>query len=314
MNPLLLVNPRARLVETEPDLVPRLVRCLETHSVPCDLLVTTHPGHATELTREAVQQGRPAVIVAGGDGSVNEVVNGLLGSSVALGVIPLGTGNALGHYLGLEPGDLKAACELIQQRNLRPLDVGRLNGRHFANMAGVGLDAQVAAQVGRVWKRLLGGNAFVGQFLQTVFSEHPWHFWATLDAQEMEGCLWALFVCNSSQYTWRVSFTPRAQPDDGLLDFIFLEGCRRDQLLRISVEIFARGKSAEQQPYMQVLRGTSLELRTEPPVPWQVEGEVGGLSPVHCELLPAAIRILGPPRPSVEQPDAESSERRSNDK
>ena len=266
--------------------------CLSSHGIETDLHLTRAPGDATEVARQAVARGYEKVIIAGGNGALNEVVNGLVGSEAALGLIPLGTGNALGHYLGLEPGDIEGACKLIATGRPKRIDLGRINGRSFVCMAGVGLDAKVASEVPDSWKTLLGTHAFVAQFLKTAARLKPWQMEVTIDGRTVSGDMWAVFVCNTAQYTWRVRMAPEAIEDDGQLDFVLFHHCGRIDLLRVAAAIFGRGEPAADQPHMEVVRGVTLRVDAEPPAPWQADGEVGGSTPVECEVEPKALMLI----------------------
>lgn len=292
---LIIANPRAHYIARNPDLVDELQRCLREHGVQADQHVTQAAGEATEVAREAARAGRRRVIVAGGDGTVNEVIRGLADSETPLGLAPLGTGNALGHTLGLAPGDVQGACHIIAEGRVRQVDLGCINGRLFACMAGVGLDAQVAADMRPGARAMLGRHAFVTRFLRTVARLRPWQARITVDDREFSGPFWCVFVCNTPQYTWRVSLVPQARMDDGELDFVLVSACSRARLLRTAAAIFACGRAASEQPPMEVLRGRRLRVECEPPAPWQADGEVGESAPVDCEAKPGALRLIGPP-------------------
>lgn len=292
---LIIVNPCAHYIARNPGIADELQRCLREHGVRAEMHVTQAAGEATEVAREAARAGRGRVIVAGGDGTVNEVIRGLEGTETALGLAPLGTGNALGHTLGLRPGDVAGACRLIADGRARRVDLGSMNGRLFACMAGVGLDAQVAADIRPGMRAVLGRHAFVTRFLHTVARLRPWQACITVDDRELDGPIWAVFVCNTPQYTWRVSMVPQARMDDGELDFALFRACSRMRLLGTAAAIFARGRPASEQPTMEVLRGRRLRVECDPAAPWQADGEVGGNTPVECEARPAALRLIGPP-------------------
>lgn len=291
---LLIVNPRAHYIARNPGIADELQRCLREHGVRAEMHVTQAAGEATGVAREAAQAGRGRVIVAGGDGTINEVIRGLDGSETALGLAPLGTGNALGHTLGLRPGDVAGACRIIAEGHARRVDLGSMNGRLFACMAGVGLDAQVAADIRPGARAVLGRHAFVIRFLLTVARLRPWQARITVSDRALDGPIWAVFVCNTPQYTWRVSMVPQARMDDGELDFVVFRACSRMRLLRTAAAIFARGRPASEQPTMEVLRGRRLHVECAPAAAWQADGEVGGNTPVDCEARPAALRLIGP--------------------
>lgn len=294
---LLVVNPAARQVAAQPHLPAVAQERLRELGVESDLLLTAVPGEATEFARSAPEHGYDAVIVAGGDGTVNEVVNGLAGTGVPLGLIPLGTGNVLGDCLRLTPGDLEGACRAIAGAQVRAVDLGCVNGRRFAVMAGIGLDAQIAADTGDQWKSWLGKLAFVGQFVATLGRLSPWRFEAVIDGLELAGEAWGLFVCNGPRYAWRVRLAPDARDDDGLLDFVLLRACSRDDLRRIAAQLFITGKGAGTAAPVEVLRGATLTLRASPEAPWQVDGEVAGSTPVECHVEPGSLLLLHPVLP-----------------
>jgi len=291
---LLIVNPAARQVAAQPHLPAVAQERLRELGVESDLLLTALPGEATDFARSAPDHGYEAVVVAGGDGTVNEVVNGLAGTGVPLGLIPLGTGNVLGGCLGLTPGDLDGACRALAAARVRSVDLGCVNGRRFAVMAGIGLDAQIAADTDDQWKSWLGKLAFVGQFMATLGRLSPWRFEAVLDGRELAGEAWGLFVCNGPRYAWRVRLAPDAQDDDGLLDFVLFRACSRDELKRAAADLFITGRAAGHAAPVEVMRGTRLTLRAFPEARWQVDGEVAGCTPVECHVEPGALLLLHP--------------------
>jgi YegS/Rv2252/BmrU family lipid kinase len=289
---LLIVNPGARQVAAQRELPALVQAALREHDVASDLLLTAGPGEAEGLARRGARQGYDAVVVAGGDGTVNEVVNGMAGSGVPLGLVPLGTANVLGEVLGLRAGDIDGACRLVARGVPRAMDLGNLNGRRFATMAGIGLDAVICAHTDSQWKQWLGKLAFVGQSMETLATLRPWSFEAEIDGQPFDGEMWCLFICNTPHYTWRIQMVPGAREDDGQLEFVLMRRGRRDELQRAIASLFVRGEPAERIPHMQVIPGRRLELRTGLEAPWQVDGEVGGVTPVTCGVEPGALLLI----------------------
>ena len=136
---LLIVNPNAGPAPGRWSLSERVQSCLRSYGVDADVVQTRGAGDAAAAARGAAASGHLRVIVAGGDGTVNEAISGLADGHVPLGVIPVGTVNALALNLGLQPGDVDTACRAVAHGEVRRMDLGSVNGRHFANMAGVGL-------------------------------------------------------------------------------------------------------------------------------------------------------------------------------
>jgi len=296
MRRMIIYNPRARGTHAT-----RLCQAAEAKLAAnggYELVVPQSPEQATRLARQAAQDGYDQVIAAGGDGTINVVVQGLAGSSTALGIVPLGTGNAAGSNLNLRTGDITAAMDLIVQGKTRRVDLGRMNGRHFLTMAGIGLDAQVAYELHDAWKRRLGKIAFIRQFFRTTFSYQLPQCQVKITGGEedlaLDEPLWAVLICNMSIFTWRVSVAPQACPDDGQLDFIIFHRCGTSQLISIAARNFLFGADISRSPYVTIARGSRMHITTQPSAYWQADGDVGGQTPVTAEVVPAALNLIVP--------------------
>src|SRR6266481_8216267 len=134
-----ILNPTAGNLETVRDWQERV----ESIARRCPIRVTSHPGGAEALARRAVEDGFARIVAAGGDGTVNQVANGLASSNAALGLLPLGTVNVFAMELGLPLHDLELCWGIIEGANMRRVDLPSANGKYFVQLAGVGLDAQV---------------------------------------------------------------------------------------------------------------------------------------------------------------------------
>ncbi len=279
-----------------PGVSAEIERALLRHGVQVQVHHVTRPGEGARIARSAAEAGVPTVVAAGGDGTVNEVVQGLVGTQTALGVIPLGTGNALANNLGLAEGDIEGACKAIAAGNSQWLDVGLANSRYFVTMAGVGLDAQVVLDLSARSKTLLGKFAFAVRFPGTLFRQRPWRFRLRISgdqAVQVEEQLWAVAVCNMALYTWRLQFTPQARPDDGLLDVVAFPHRSRLALLAAVGRAFVNNQAPDD---YQIMRWQAAEVVIEasPAAPWQVAGDVMGTTPVTIRACPRSIRVLKP--------------------
>ena len=127
----------------------------------CLIHTTSHPGEAEALARQAVGEGFGKIVAAGGDGTVNEVVNGLAGSNVALGLLPIGTVNVFAMEIGLPSHNLDLCWDVIQGENMRLVDLPSANGKCFVQLAGVGLDAQVVKETSLAFKRSFGPLSYL---------------------------------------------------------------------------------------------------------------------------------------------------------
>ncbi len=296
MRRLMIYNPRARHTHAV-----RLARAADAKLGPVggyELRVAASSAEATALARRAAQAGYDQVIAAGGDGTINAVVQGVAGSDTALGVVPLGTGNAAGTNLNLRAGDIPAAMDLIARGQTARVDLGLIGGRHFLTMAGAGLDAQVAPGLHAAGKRRLGKSAFIRQFFRSTFSYKLPHVHLELTGGEqdlvVDEPLWAVLVCNLPVFTWRAKVAPYAAPDDGQLDFIIFRRCSIRQLISLAGGHFLLGIDISDSPFVTVARGKRLEINAEPPALWQTDGDVGGQTPVIVEVVPAALELIVP--------------------
>ncbi len=291
---LVILNPRAGPAPLQRSLPDRVGASLRAHGVAADLHLTRGVGDATDVAREAGARGYQRVVVAGGDGTVNEAVVGLAGGSVPLGIVPVGTVNALAQNIGLQSGDVQTACRAVARGCVRRLDLGYLGGRPFANMAGVGLDALIVQDAVGPAKTVFGPYAFVGIGLAHLARREQWRYEAVLDGRHLEGEMWLLLVSNSPRYTWRLVLCPQAAPDDGFLEYTFIGGCSRSEFLRIVMDTMGLGKPASGSPYVTTHQGRHLVLNCDPPAPWQVDGELGGLTPVECVTRAGALPVIVP--------------------
>jgi diacylglycerol kinase (ATP) len=287
---LLILNPTAGGVRR--GIVDVIVRLLAGEGLRPTVHLTRGPKDAKAAAERGVAEGFKRIAVAGGDGTVGEVVAGIAGTKTAMGLIPLGTGNALGRELHLPLHDLPLACHIVAQGRTRKMDIGVCNDTPFAIMCGVGFDAEVglgAEQGG--WKKRLGRWAFVGQFVQELYTQRPHDFRVTVDGETIEARLWCVVVCNGSQYSWRLRFAREGRIDDGRLRVVLFEQEGRTQLLsEIAQHWWSRGTS--EVPGARCLVGSSVRVEADPPARWQADGDVRGLSPVDIGVRPKALRLI----------------------
>ncbi len=299
MSPIkIIVNPYAGRWKAKAA-VPEIERACRKSGLDYDLVLTDEPGHGIALAREAVRDGFSPIVAAGGDGSISEVVNGLLQAAdesgdapVPLGVIPLGSADDFADSLGLAK-EVEAACRVIQGGRTRLLDVGRVNGRYFDNNAAVGLEPQVTIAQAAM-KRLKGTPRYVWAALKTILTFTPWEMRLSWDSGEYAGPVTLVSVGNNRRTGGAFVMTPQAEPDDGLLDFIFARATGRLRLLRLLPLTFD-GRHVEQ-PEVMYHRTTRLTVECEPPTPVHADGELFDLAATRIEftVIPRRLPVLVP--------------------
>jgi diacylglycerol kinase (ATP) len=197
-----------------------------------EIEITTAPGHARELASESAARGDDAVLAVGGDGTINEVAAGLLGSRTALGVVPAGSGNGLARTLGISLDPATALAELTHGARER-IDVGRINGEAFLNVAGVGFDAFVSAafhdwtRPGR--RRGILPYVWLGFDAVTRFVPQRWR--VEMAGETIELPAFVATFANGRQYGGGAIIAPEARLNDGQLEFVVIDPCPTAELL-----------------------------------------------------------------------------------
>lgn len=254
---------------------------------------TNGPADATRLARIAVDQGHEVVLAAGGDGTINEVVNGLAGSTTALGALPLGTTNVWVRELNLPLQPAAAALALLDGQ-VRSIDLGRANGRYFLLMAGIGFDAAVNAQVQFGDKRRLGKLAFVLQGMRLAFHFRGARSHLILDGKHVRGRVLMVVIGNSQLYGGVVRITHHARIDDGLLDVCLIKGNNVVSALYHAISFAARRYVNLPNPDIEYHRARTIQVVTRPRQPVQIDGENFGHTPMTFDVAPGALRALMP--------------------
>jgi len=290
MRALLIANPASRKLMRGLR-VEALVKKLRGPGLEVTSRVTSTPGEAGIFASDAAVEGFDTVVVAGGDGTIREAMDGLAESNVPLGIIPTGTGNVLRRHLGI-PSDVEAACEVIKAARTRRFDLSRAGERHFILHAGVGHDANVVRRVPAPLKAALGEAAFVGTMVSTLAKEQPWRMHVRVDDAEWEGRAWAVIVANSSSYAWKMKLVPHARTDDGMLDVAIFGAC--GVLAFAALHIMALFGRHLQSPHVHLFRGRTVQAEADPAAPVQMDGDLVGRTPLQCVVVPAAISLIVP--------------------
>jgi YegS/Rv2252/BmrU family lipid kinase len=253
---------------------------------------TQSPGDAKRLAREGVANGFDVVCALGGDGTVNETINGLAGSDVPLAIIPTGTVNVLAMELGI-PLDPPDAVSLLDTGTLSRIDLGLAGDRYFALMAGVGMDAAVVASLNPVMKKAFKEAAFAVQGLATYLTKDEPLIRVTCAEKTVEG-YFAVFG-NSSNYGGGFGITPLADMRDGLLDVCVLTD--KSFLSTVWYWTAALINAHIKHPKVEYFRTQAADVTTVEEgkkVLVQTDGEVAGSLPLACSVVPQALRVVVP--------------------
>lgn len=290
----LVINPIAGTLTKDgvADWVPRR---LEAMGYVVETRLTAGPGDATRIAAEAAARGDYGVLACGGDGTINEVARGLIGTETALGILPAGSGNGLARHIGV-PVDVEMSLKVIEADNVAECDYGTVNGLPFFCTFGVGFDAAVSQRFARQGKR--GFGTYIQSAIDEYIKYHSETYEIIADNEVITDRAFMVAVCNASQYGNNAFVAPAASIRDGLLDVTIVhEGNLFTQMLN-SIELFTG--SIGNHGRMRTFRTSSLTIRRSAPGPAHLDGESMELPAeleIKCEHKKLRIFITrGKPR------------------
>jgi diacylglycerol kinase (ATP) len=215
-----IINPRSGQQDFER--VERWIHDLvDTTRFDIDICRTQFGGHATELAREAAQAGYDMVVAVGGDGSVSEVMAGLVGTKTVLGIVPAGSGNGFSMYLGWGRNAQKALRLLGKKTSILQIDTGLMNGKPFINLAGIGLEAVVAQRLRSMTKR--GFQAYFKATVSTIFTYKYKKYHITIDDKTIAREALSVTIANAPMYGYNFVIAPLAKLNDGELEVMIIK-------------------------------------------------------------------------------------------
>lgn len=264
---------------------------LRDHGWEVDLRLTGAAGDARRLAREAAAGKVDVVIAAGGDGTINEVIQELAGSETALGVLPIGTVNVWARETGIPLNDA-GALEVLLNGKVRQIDLGCINDHYFLLMVGIGFDGEVTHTVEKNPIKRLGvlGYLLVGTWLGLGYQS--FRVYMTINGRLLKKHALQVVIGNTQLYAGTIKYTWQAKCDDGLLDVCIVR--RRGMLGRIVVGMDFLLHREQRRQWVTYAQCTSVEIRTRKPVAIQVDGEAFGYTPARFTIAPKALKVIVP--------------------
>ncbi len=286
---IIIFNPTAGMRRAS--LLWRVLDVLVANGIRIELAETHRPGHAEALTREAVCGGASMVVAAGGDGTIAEVANGLLGSSTRLGVIPLGSANVVAHELSL-PFEPRAVAAALAFGRTRPLWPGMARGadgtRLFVQMLGIGFDAKVVHHLPVVLKRVFGRGAYAAQTLRELVGYRFTPIRLRLDGEETQAA--SVIVSKGRLYGGRFLLAPAAcsaRPGFSVVLFDH-SGIAATLLYGAALPLSLLGRA----PGVRHVRARQIDFIGNERVPVQADGDAAGWTPITVTDAPASIAVV----------------------
>jgi YegS/Rv2252/BmrU family lipid kinase len=292
-NLLVILNPAAHSEKAG-----RLADRIREVAGDAEIRLSSMPGDAERIASEAAAEGYGSIVAAGGDGTVNEVVNGIVASGrgdVTLGILPVGTMNVFAVELGIPLNSLRKAWDVVLAGHSRQIDLPQCvtgdSKRGFVQLAGVGLDAEVVRRTSRESKNALGPLSYLLSLAQIVGEKPP--LVTLLDGEGRERSGSFVLLGNGRYYGGPFRVFRRGVPDDGLLDVLVFRNQSPWDLLRY-LHAIAMGQHADL-PDVEYFQTLSLEVRSEGQVPFELDGEMAGFLPVSFSVLREGLRVFTPP-------------------
>jgi YegS/Rv2252/BmrU family lipid kinase len=279
---------------------PRIASAAHAAGLRGEAVLSERPGQLGELAREAADEGATRLVVVGGDGTVHEVVNGVAGRhGVELALIPRGTGWDFARTHAV-PKRLADALRIAREGEVRPFDLGwatyRADGAErsawFANMASVGMSGAVAAKANATTKTLGAKTSYLLALGVTFARWKNVRLRIAVDDEKREALMEDCIVALGRYLAGGMMITPDAEPDDGLFDVLLIGDLTKTELVRVMPKIY-RGTHLPH-PKGEVLRGTTVTIDADEPMPIQLDGEQPGTTPTRFKIVPAAIRLRVP--------------------
>ncbi|MDY0342712.1 MAG: diacylglycerol kinase family lipid kinase [Lentimicrobium sp.] len=298
-----IVNPNAGRRKGEKDWL-EIAALLQNASIEFTSIFTEHPNHAVKLARKYVEAGFKKIIVVGGDGTLNEVLNGVFTqdkyptTDIVLAMIPVGTGNDWGRSFNI-PTNYKKAIELIARQKIFIQDVGKVQyiskdltkQRHFINMAGLGFDAMVANRTNKVKREGKSGpfSYLISLFSSLINYNHK-KVKIKMDDTKLNADVFTMSVAICKFNGGGMMQAPNAIPDDGLFDITVITRVSRLLVIR-SVKKLYDG-SFLKMPQVKTFRSQKVEIESNPPMYLETDGESLGHTPMSFEIIPSAIQVI----------------------
>jgi diacylglycerol kinase (ATP) len=285
---------------------PEIARRAAAHGLDVEARLTEAPGHAPDLTRQALREGAQLIVAVGGDGTVSETVNGFYDGAEAvapaaeLAVVSRGSGGDFARNFRI-PRSTDASLDVAANGGVRTVDLGRVSytapdgseaSRLYCNIASAGLTGQVAERVNHSGKPLGATVAFAWGAVATFFGHRNSRFRVRIDERELDQVCNNVIVGNCRYFASGMKILPMAEPDDGLLD-VLVWGDVGKVDLALNLHRLYRGTHVNH-PKADFSRATRVVVEPETPLPIEADGEQPGVTPATFEVVPAAVRLRVP--------------------
>ena len=261
---------------------------LDTSLFDSEIVYSQQKGDFTSLAKEASDNAYNAVVIIGGDGSINEAIAGLIGTNTALGIVPIGSGNGLARHLNI-PMSLKLAVQRINQFNTKLIDTANVNGQPFVILCGLGFDAQIAEQFSTTEKRGLWNYTIIS--IREYFRYSSRKYQLILDGKTIITEAFMIVFANANQFGNEFIISPQGRIDDGLLDVCIVQKPKFFQIPNLFIKLFL--KEIHQSKLVKIHRAKQIQLELKDTVLMNIDGEaVQQNSPIIISINPLSLSVI----------------------
>jgi len=286
-----IINPISGAKETQnaKKKLPKLImQTLDSEQWLPNIAFTEYAGHATELASQYARMGFDAVVAVGGDGTLNEVARGLRGTTTAMGIIPMGSGNGFARHLNI-PIRPQRAIEMLNHSEPISVDYGLANGRLFVSTCGTGFDAVIADHFAGSNRR--GFMTYLQNILKDVFSYQPQNYRIVGDGLDVSHKAFLITFANANQWGYEALIAPKASVQDGKMDIMLMSSHALLGSASLALRLFAG--SIDDSHFMDTLRAKEVTLIREEAAPFHIDGDpVEMEKDIHIQIVEDGLRVL----------------------
>ena len=288
---IFVVNPKAGITPKSKVIIELLTGNImpSARFIP-EVVFTERAGHATQLTKQALEKGADIIVALGGDGTINEVASALVGTDIPMGILPAGSGNGLARCLGISMNYVLALRTIIRG-NTKHMDVAFVNDQMFTSIAGIGFDAFVAQKFAE--SAIRGMLSYLKIILNEFKHYKPAKYSLTIDGKTIEKHALMIVFANSDQFGFNTRIAPDAKVDDGFLDICVIRKMPVSKLLKVGYHSM-RG-TLDRTGFAEYYRGKEISINDIQNPLMNIDGEPKIVnSPLNISIKPLSLRVIVP--------------------
>ena len=292
MRILIIANPHIGIKKEKRAVIEKIASHITRHGGSTDIMYIMKPGMGKKHSSRASLEGYDAVYAAGGDGTINEVASGLVGRTIPLGIIPLGTGNGFANALNI-PHDSESIIKILFKNKITTIDTGRISSHIFLANAGIGYDAKIAydSNLHKTPGSWMKSYYYMG--VKNYFLKSSENLTLTFDGREMNRTVFGLTICNTSQYGGGAIIAPQADPQSGKLVAVLIPKLNPFKIIRTLTKLF--NGSLNEYKELEYITFKTLIIKRQQATLFHVDGDAfKGESTLNVSVVPSSLNVITP--------------------